>query len=539
MSLPENKVQSSRRWARMNADRKVLRSAFICAHRRLPFLTYLYLVTAIGGSLLALAANAEPTVTVGSKAFTESVLLGEVLVGLARDAGAKVAHRAELGGSQVLFGALKAGEVDVYPDYTGTIAKELLGGNGGTSDDAIRAQLAEQGVLMSRPVGFNNTYVIGMLTPRAAALGIETISDLASHSDLRLGFSDEFMERSDGWAGLRARYELPHRRVRGMDHNLAYRGLASGSLDVIDLYSTDPEIESYEIRPLSDDRKFFPVYDAVILYREDLSEHAPEVVESILLLEGAIDAPTMIAMNLQARVQRLPESQVAARFLQDSFGVVGEAQVESKWRRRLERLGRNTREHLLLVAVSLSAAVLFSVPLGVLAYRRPKLAKPILGVVGVIQTLPSLALLVFMIPLLGLGAEPAIVALFLYSLLPIVRNTYTGLTQIPGPLREAAEVLGLPPRARLWKIELPLASPSILAGVKTAAVINIGAATLGALIGAGGYGQPILTGIRLADTSLILQGAIPAAAMALAAQGLFGWTERWLVPAGLRIEPAS
>ncbi len=523
----------------MNADKHLYRSASICVRRRLSFLTYWRPLTVIAGSLFVLTAHADPTVTVGSKAFTESVVLGEVLAGLARDAGAKVAHRAELGGSQVLFGALKAGEIDVYPDYTGTIAKELLGGRGDASDDAIRTELAEQGVVMSRPVGFNNTYVIGMLTPRAAELGIETISDLASQPELRLGFSDEFMERSDGWAGLRARYDLPHRRVRGMDHNLAYRGLASGSLDAIDLYSTDPEIESYDIRPLSDDRHFFPVYDAVILYRRDLDERAPGVVQSILRLEGAIDAPTMIAMNLQARVERLPEPQVAASFLQESFGVVGESPIESKWRRRLARLGRNTREHLLLVSVSLSAAVMFSVPLGVLAFRSPKLAKPILGVVGVIQTLPSLALLVFMIPLLGLGAKPAIVALFLYSLLPIVRNTYSGLTQIPGPLREAAEVLGLPPRARLWKIELPLASPSILAGVKTAAVINIGAATLGALIGAGGYGQPILTGIRLADTGLILQGAIPAAAMALAAQALFGWAERWLVPAGLRIEPAS
>ena len=157
-----------------------------------------------------------------------------------------------------------------------------------------------------------------------------------------------------------------------------------------------------------------------------------------------------------------------------------------------------------------------------------------LGAVGLIQTVPSLALLVFMIPLLGIGAGPAIAALFLYSLLPIVRSTHAGLTGISPQLRESAEALGLPPGATLRLVELPLASRSILSGVQTAAVINVGTATLGALIGAGGYGQSILTGIRLADTRIILEGAVPAALLALLVQGLFELLERALVPKGLR-----
>jgi osmoprotectant transport system permease protein len=139
----------------------------------------------------------------------------------------------------------------------------------------------------------------------------------------------------------------------------------------------------------------------------------------------------------------------------------------------------------------------------------------VLGLTGAIQTIPALALLVFMIPWFGIGAWPAIAALFLYSLLPIVRNTHLGLRAIPGDVRESAIVLGLPAAARLRLVELPLAAPSMLAGVKTAAVINIGTATLGALIGAGGYGEPILTGIRLDDMELILEGAVPAALLAL------------------------
>ena len=155
---------------------------------------------------------------------------------------------------------------------------------------------------------------------------------------------------------------------------------------------------------------------------------------------------------------------------------------------------------------------------------------------GVIQTIPSLALLVFMIPLFGLGARPAIMALFLYSLLPIVRNTYTGLHDIPTGIRESAAALGLPSGATLRLVDLPMASRAILAGIKISAVINVGTATLGALIGAVCYGQPILTGIRLNDTGLILQGAVPAAVLALMVQGLFDLVERVLVPKGLRLK---
>ncbi len=144
-----------------------------------------------------------------------------------------------------------------------------------------------------------------------------------------------------------------------------------------------------------------------------------------------------------------------------------------------------------------------------------------------------------MIPLLGIGGPPAVLALFLYSLLPIVRNTYTGLREIPPAIRESAAALGLPPFARLQIVELPMASRSILGGIKTSAVINVGTATLGALIGAGGYGQPILTGLRLDNVGLILEGAVPAAVLAIVVQGVFEIAEQLLVPKGLRLKPAA
>ncbi|HMF11623.1 MAG TPA: glycine betaine ABC transporter substrate-binding protein, partial [Gemmataceae bacterium] len=377
----------------------------------------------------------------------------------------------------------------------------------------------------------NNTYAIGMRRERAAELHVQKISDLRAHPDLRFGFSNEFMERADGWAGLKARYRLPQRDVRGLDHELAYRGVVNGSLDATDPYSTDATIRQHDLQVLADDLGHFPAYQAVVLYRSDLETRAPEVVASLLGLEGRVDENAMIEMNARVQLDDVPESQVAAEFVRERLGVQAEAVIESTF----ERLLRLTGQHLALVTVSLLAAILLAVPLGVLGARQPGVGQAILAGTGVIQTVPSIALLVFMVPLLGLGAWPAIAALFLYSLLPIVRNTYAGLHDIPLSVRESAEALGLSPLARLRLVELPMASRTILAGVKTAAVINVGTATLGGLIGAGGYGQVIFAGLRKDDAGLMLQGAVAAAVLALAVQGLFELAERYVVPKGLRL----
>ena len=476
-------------------------------------------------------ATAAETVTVGSKGFTESVVLGEILGHLAKQTGATVELRAGLGGTRVLWSALLAGEIDLYPDYTGTITHEILANEGGASladDGAIRAALAAHGIGMTAPLGFNNTYAMGMRAQRAATLGIATISDLRDHPELALGFSSEFIDRGDGWQSLRERYALPQTDVTGLDHDLAYRGLEAGDIDVIDLYATDAEIAYYGLATLSDDLGHFPIYNAVILYRLDLSA---DVVRSLARLEGLIDETAMAALNARVKIDGEAETVVAATFIAETLGVV----AQTHERGLLERLWRTTLDHLTLVAISLGAAIVVALPLGIVAARHARLGRIVLAVTAVVQTIPSLALFVFMIPLLGIGGPPAIAALFLYSLLPIVRNTHAGLTGIAADILESADAIGLHRAARLRLIELPLAGPAILAGIKTAAVINVGTATLGALIGAGGYGQPILTGIRLDDVGLILEGAIPAALLALAVQGLFEGVERAIVPPGLRV----
>lgn len=461
----------------------------------------------------------ERPVVVGSKVFTESVVLGELAMQLLNAEGVAATHRRELGGTSVMWSAMLRGELDCYPEYTGTLRTEIFAGSTIASDAQLREALAGKEVWASAPLGFNNTYVLGMRKDMAQRLAISRISDLVPHTQLRFAFSNEFMERVDGWRGVRAAYELPQADVRGMAHDLAYRALAAGSIDVTDLYSTDAEIAYYDLATLSDDRKFFPTYDALFVCRASVAD---EVKQALNRLEGAIDAQQMARMNARAKLEQVPEARVAAQFASEQLNRTTSVSVES----RAARVWRTTLEHLGMVGLSLGAAILVALPLGVLAFRRPRFARVAFTIADVLQTVPALALLVFLIPWLGIGYAPAIVALFLYSLLPILRNTHTGLADIPRDLRDSAQALGLSRSAQLRYVELPLAARSILAGIKTAAVINVGTATLGALIGAGGYGQPILTGIRLDDLGLILEGAVPAALLALLAQAGFGALER-------------
>jgi len=477
--------------------------------------------------------GASPEVIIGSKTFTESVILGDVAAHLVQNAGTRAVHRRALGGTRLVWDALVKGYIDIYPEYTGTISEEILARKGIHGEDAIRKALAGYGIRMSASLGFSNNYALGMKKETAKKFDLFRISDLRSHPELIFGFSNEFMDRGDGWPGLRSRYGLPQRNVSGMDHDLAYRGIEGGFIHVTDLYTTDAEIGYYGLRTLEDDLHYFPVYTAVLLYRADLEERAPGVVAALKKLEGRISEPDMIKMNELAKIRKVPEAKVVADFLAERFSLKSAVAHETM----TERVWRHTKEHLYLVSISLLAAILISIPLGIIAERKSGLGQIVLSIVSIIQTIPSLALLVFMIPLLGIGGPPAIAALFLYSLLPVVRNTYAGLRDIPPPVRESAEALGLPPWARLRLVELPLASREILAGIKTSAVINVGTATLGALIGAGGYGQLILTGIRLDDVSLILQGAIPAALLALFVQGVFELAELVVVPKGLRLKP--
>lgn len=472
---------------------------------------------------------------VGSKRFTESYILAEIAVQTARSAGARAEHKQGLGNTGILFAALKSGDIDMYPDYTGTIARELLK----TQDadlDSLKRGLARLGLGVAVPLGFEDTYALAMLDSEAKPRELRSISDLARHPDLRFGLSHEFLQRNDGWLGLARAYGLTQ-TPRGLDHGLAYEALAARQIDVMDIYSTDAKIAKYKLRVLQDDRRFFPEYAAVFVYRLDVPRRFPQGWAALERLQGRIVAATMVAMNAQAELDGKPFAQIAAGFLGEAAADPSVVPRKAGFWSVLfgSDLARLTWQHLVLVFASLLVAALVGIPLGVAAARNDAVAQPILAAVGLIQTIPSLALLAFLIPLLGtIGTWPALVALFLYALLPIVRNTHSGLADIAPALRESARALGLPAAARLRLVELPLAARSILAGVKTSAVINVGTATIAAFIGAGGYGERIVTGLALNDNTMLLAGAVPAALLALLVHGTFELAERRLISAGLR-----
>jgi osmoprotectant transport system permease protein len=465
-------------------------------------------------------------VVVGSKRFTESYILGEVIAQTAAP-HAKVEHRQGLGNTAVVLEALKAGAIDIYPEYSGTIDAEILKHPQPTDLATMQRELAAMGLGVGVPLGFQNTYALAMTAAQASQLGIKTISDLAKHPELTVAVSHEFLGRADGWPGLATRYSLPQKPT-GIDHGISYEALASGRIAVTDIYSTDAKIAELKLTVLDDDKQYFPRYDAVLLYRLELPKKAPAAWAAIQKLEGRIDAARMIQMNGDAELRGRPFADIARAFVTPAAG----GGARAGWLQRLfaDDLGRLTREHLTLVAVSVLVAVLIGVPLGSAAAAWPRVEQPVMAVVGVLQTVPSLALFAMLIPLLGrIGTLPALVALSLYALLPVVRNMTTGLQQVPVGLRDAARALAFTPWQRWWLIELPIAMPVLVAGVKTAAVITVGTATIAAFIGAGGYGERIATGLALNDNATLLAGALPAAVLALLTQGVFEWIERRLL----------
>jgi osmoprotectant transport system permease protein len=479
--------------------------------------------------------------TAGSKRFTESYILGEIIQQTAEATQeTKAVHKQGLGNTGIVFAALKGGSIDLYPEYVGTLDQEILKNKTPSNLATLQQQLAPMGLGVAVPLGFSNTYALAMREEKAEKLGIRSFSDLAKHPDLKLALSQEFLGRADGWPGLQKVYKLPFATPRGIDHGLSYEAMAQGQIDVTDIYTTDAKIDRYKLRVLTDDRTFFPSYEAVLLYRLDLPQRLPKTWAALQKLEGKISEKRMIAMNAEAELEGKSFATVAAGFLNKATATTTSAEQPSF----LSKLfgvdfWKLTTEHMSLVFISLGFGVLVGVPLGIWAARVPQAAQPILSIVGVIQTIPSLALLAFLIPLFQIGPPSALVALFLYALLPIVRNTYTGLSDIPSSLKESALALGLPSLARLRLVELPLAARTILAGIKTSAVINVGTATIAAFIGAGGYGERIASGLALNDNATLLAGAIPAAGLALLVQFGFDLLDRWLIPAGLQAKSSS
>jgi osmoprotectant transport system permease protein len=474
------------------------------------------------------------TLRIGSKRFTESYILAQIMAQTAAPHLARPPSVLQgLGNTAIVYQALRSGSIDMYPEYAGTIALEILKSPGPMSLEDMRRGLATVGLGVAIPLGFNDGYALTMRARQADSLGIHSLSDLARHPELRLGLSNEFIGRADGWAGLAQRYGF-RQAPQGLDHGLAYDAIEQGRTDVIDIYTTDAKIDTLGLRVLDDDKHYFPRYDALVLYRLDVPERFPQAWAALQKLSGSIDEKAMIQMNAAAELKGQSFDAIARGYLAVKAGGAAATPAQDRapsfWNKLFgPDLARLTLQHLGLVAVSVLVAALIAVPVGVLLTLRPRARTMVLGATGMLQTIPSLAMLAALIWLSGsIGTVPALLALTLYALLPIMRNTCTGLAEVPAGLSVAAEALGMTRGQSLYLIELPLAWPTIVAGIRTATSISIGTATIAAFIGAGGYGERIVTGLALNDHLLLLAGAIPAAVLALIAEALFEGIEVWL-----------
>lgn len=480
--------------------------------------------------LLLLASSsvgAQDRIVVGSKSFTESYLLAEIMAQLLEAEGHVVERRYGFGGTQLSFEALRNGDIDVYPEYSGTIAETILTEPQPYPSASFDAALETLGLVTLAPFGFDNTYALTVRPETARDLDLATISDLRDHAELRFGLSHEFRERDDGWPALKRAYALPQSSF-GIEHGLAYRGLVDGALDVTDAYSTDADLERYSLTVLDDDLGFFPDYAALPLARATLEDDARRVLAR---LAGRIDDARMRALNAAAAVEQRSFAAVARDFLRQEALIAADGPLID--RTLVRTLARNTLVHLKLTGIAVVAACAIGLALSLAVYRSAALSRGVLYVAGLLQTVPSIALLALMIPLAGVGQVPAVIALFLYSLLPILRSAITALVTVDPLLERVATGMGLTEAEQLRLVYLPLAMPHVLSGLRIAAVVSIGTATLAAFIGAGGLGEPIVTGLALNDTGLILQGAIPAALLAVVTELVFEALERRLVPAHL------
>jgi len=500
--------------------------------------------------LLLLAIQAAPSrpVVIASKPFGESYVLAEIFAQLLEARGVAVDRRPGLGATEIAFQALRGGAIDVYPEYTGTGLLAILGERPRRDPREVYDRVSREfrrrwGIRWLPPLGFENTYAVAVRRETAERYRLETLSDLARVGpELRAGLTADFIGRPDGLPGLARAYGLRFAEVRALLPAVKYQALAAGKVDVIDGYSTDGLIARYDLAVLEDDRRFFPPYEAAALVGRGLAERRPDAIAALTELSARLDVATMRGLNQRLEVEGEPVERVAADALADLglTALVGEPTTAAESHRQglarylLDRrrdLLRMTARHLLLVGLSLAGAVAVAVPLGVGLERFSRGAETTVRAVGLLQTIPGIALIAFMIPLLGIGVLPAVVALFLYSLYPILRNTWTGVRDAAPDAVAAATALGMTPGQVLRHVRLPLASPVIMAGIRTAGVINVGTATLAAFIGAGGLGDPIAAGLALSDTHMILSGAIPAALLALGVDGLLGGVERVVRPA--------
>ncbi len=497
---------------------------------------------------IALTATAAPpgTIRVGSKNFTEQEILGELVAQLLeRRTDLRVERKLGLIGTNVCHDALVGGELDVYVEYTGTGLVNILGGEPRGSGADVAFTVAREyrerfGLDWLPPIGFENTYAIAVRRDVADRLGWRTASDIVPIADtLRIGMAQEFAERQDGLPGFLETYGIDRfADTIDLDPGLMYDAVGgeAAQVDLIFGFSTDGRIQTYDLSVLEDDRNFFPPYDAAPVLRGDTLRQYPQIADALALLAGTIDAAEMGRMNYAVDVERRRPADVAREWIDARLGQSGATEIVERadpgliemFVSRRAEITSELVQHIWLTTVGVGIALVIGIPVGIAIQRTPALRAPALAVTEVLQTIPSLAMLAFLFVIYQLlGDVPAITALVLYALLPIVLNTFTGINEVPPQLVEAARGLGMSSWQRLRMVEIPLALPMIIAGVRTATVLTIGIATLATFIGAGGLGVFIARGLARGDARLPLLGALPAAVLAVLAGLVIRGLELW------------
>ncbi|PIT99121.1 MAG: ABC transporter permease [Bdellovibrionales bacterium CG10_big_fil_rev_8_21_14_0_10_45_34] len=474
------------------------------------------------------------SVEIGAKNFTEGLIVAEIIAQHLEAGGVSVERSFGMGGTGVALSALQAAEIDLYPEYDGTLINFLH-----TNQKNLAEKLAQSGVEFGFSLGFENSYALAISQEVFSATGWTKLSQVDPNR-LRVGLSHEFLQRPDGFEKVKEVYKWPTSlRVESMEHTLAYRAFESGKVDLIDIYTTDASLAKIAHVILEDDLGVFGNYRAGVAFRSSLDDEARRLLRQ---LEGTLDEATMQLLNVKVENSKETVAAVAKYFL---TGDLTDEEISKKrkgffetipWSLIFERL----KEHLQLVLIPVLVAFFTGIPLAIIVFERSTLKSFVVATAGFFQTIPSLALLTFLIPVFGIGKLPAFVALFLYALLPIVSGAILGLSNVPTQLIEVSHALGFNRWQTLMIVRLPLSMASLLSGIRTAVLVTTGTATLAALIGAGGLGAPIISGLTINNMALVLAGAVPAALLAIFFNYSFNLLELLLVPALRRkVRPGS
>lgn len=500
-------------------------------------------------------SSADKRVAIGSKIFTENILLAEMIsLILEKNYGFTVDRKFKMGGTQILFNALRQNHIGIYPEYTGTAYMLFFKWDEDTNKPEVvyhrvKEHFAKHLQLSwSKPLGFENTYILVVRKKDKRFKNISLTSEINMLSPfLKIGMEHEFLEREDGFDNFSKKYNLnfKQKNILSMNEGLMYSALRNKKVDLIVGYSTAGQIRKFKLKTLEDDKNFFPVYSAAYLVNDPTLKDFPEIQLAFKSLEGKISQEDMIRLNAQVDLLGYDISSTARNFLvsKNILSKSSKPALKKDYRTdswvyfylsRKDYFFRIFIEHLILVFFALVLALLVSFPIGLISVYNSRFEKITFTIINILQTVPSLALLALLIPIFGIGFLPALVTLFVYSLLPMVRNIFEGIKNIDRNFIEVGAGLGLDFWQILRRIQIPLALPFILAGVRTSAVLVVGTAVLAALIGAGGLGDPIFRGIATLDTRLILMGAVPACLLALAIDQLLFLVEGVLVSKGLR-----